>query len=116
MFRGKPMIITTTDSIEGAAIESYKGVVTVQVVYGTNALKDLFAKLRDVIGGRTGSYEDLFRDGQIKALEELKKKAKGLGANAVVGVEIDTGSITIDVSGTLVLITAAGTAVKISSK
>ena len=109
------MIITTTDTIQGVVIESYKGVVTAQVVYGSNAIRDFFAKLRDVVGGRTGSYEDLFRDGQNKALEELKKKAKALGANAVVGIELDSGSITIDVSGTLVLITASGTAVKIIS-
>ncbi len=109
------MIITTTDSIEGQVIESYQGVVTAQVVYGTDALKDFFAKLRDVVGGRTGSYEDLFKQGQKKALEELKNQAKALGANAVVGIELDSGSITVDVSGTLVLITAAGTAVKVSS-
>ncbi len=108
------MIITTTDSIEGAVIESYLGVVTAEVVYGSNVVKDMFAKLRDVIGGRTSSYEDLFRDGQKKALEELEKKAKGLGGNAVIGIEVDTGSITIDVTGTLILITATGTAVKTS--
>lgn len=108
------MIIATTDIIQGVEIESYKGVVTAQVVYGSNGLRDFFAKLRDIIGGRTGSYEDLFRDGQKKALQELQDRAKALGANAVIGIEVDTGSITVDISGTLVLITAVGTAVRIA--
>lgn len=112
---GRCMIITTTDIIQGVEIESYKGIVTAQVVYGSNAIRDFFAKLRDVVGGRTGSYEGLFKEGQREALNELQRRAKALGANAVIGVEVDTGSMTVDVSGTLVLITAVGTAVKTSS-
>ncbi|NJL78491.1 MAG: YbjQ family protein [Richelia sp. RM2_1_2] len=107
------MIITTTDVIQGAIVESYLGVVTAEVVYGSNFLRDFLAGIRDVIGGRTGSYERLFEEGQQKALAELQQRAQRLGANAVIGIEIDTGTINVDQSGVLLLITAVGTAVRI---
>ncbi|MEH2464103.1 YbjQ family protein [Nostoc sp.] len=106
------MIITTTDVIQGAVIESYLGIVTAEVVYGSNFLRDFLAGIRDIIGGRTGSYERLFEQGQRKALDELEQRAQRLGANAVIGIEIDTGTINVDQSGVLLLITATGTAVK----
>ncbi|MBD2297245.1 YbjQ family protein [Nostoc sp. FACHB-87] len=106
------MILTTTDVIQGAVIDSYLGIVTAEVVYGSNFLRDFFASIRDVIGGRTGSYERLFEEGQRKALLELEQRAQRLGANAVVGIEIDTGTINVDQSGVLMLITATGTAVR----
>lgn len=62
------MILTTTDVIQGAVVESYLGVVTAEVVYGSNALRDFFAGIRDIIGGRTGSYEKIFKQGQEEAL------------------------------------------------
>lgn len=107
------MIITTTDVIQGRTVESYLGVVTAEVVYGSNALRDFFAGIRDVIGGRTGSYERVFQRGQREALEELEQRARSLGADAVIGVEIDTGTINVDDKGALLLITATGTAVKL---
>ncbi|WP_017316120.1 YbjQ family protein [Mastigocladopsis repens] len=107
------MILTTTDVIQGAIVQSYLGIVTAEVVYGSNFLRDFFASIRDVIGGRTGSYERLFEEGQRKALEELERRALRLGADAVVGIEVDTGTINVDQSGILVLITATGTAVKL---
>jgi uncharacterized protein YbjQ (UPF0145 family) len=106
------MILTTTDVIQGAVIDSYLGIVTAEVVYGSNFLRDFFASIRDVIGGRTGSYERLFEEGQRKALAELEQRAQRLGANAVIGIEIDTGTINVDQSGVLMLITAVGTAVR----
>ncbi|MBD2451999.1 YbjQ family protein [Nostoc sp. FACHB-152] len=106
------MILTTTDVIQGAVIDSYLGIVTAEVVYGSNFLRDFFASIRDVIGGRTGSYERLFEEGQRKALAELEQRAQRLGANAVIGIEIDTGTINVDQSGVLMLITATGTAVR----
>ncbi|MBW4557070.1 MAG: YbjQ family protein [Trichormus sp. ATA11-4-KO1] len=106
------MIVTTTDVIQGAIIESYLGIVTAEVVYGSNFLRDFFASIRDVIGGRTGSYERLFEQGQRKAIEELEQRAQRLGADAVIGIELDTGTINVDQSGVLLLITATGTAVK----
>ncbi|MBU7583174.1 MAG: YbjQ family protein [Nostoc sp. TH1S01] len=106
------MILTTTDVIQGAVIDSYLGIVTAEVVYGSNFLRDFFASIRDVIGGRTASYERLFEEGQRKALLELEQRAQRLGANAVIGIEIDTGTINVDQSGVLMLITATGTAVR----
>ena len=108
------MILSTTDVIQGKIVQSYLGVVTAEVVYGSNFLRDFFAGIRDVIGGRTGSYEKLFQEGQQKALDELKERGRRLGADAVIGIEIDTGTINVDQSGVLMLITATGTAVKLS--
>jgi uncharacterized protein YbjQ (UPF0145 family) len=107
------MIVTTTDVIQGAVIESYLGIVTAEVVYGTNALRDFFAGIRDVIGGRTGSYEQVFEKGQREAIAELQQRAQRLGADAVIGIELDTGTINVDQKGALLLITAIGTAVKL---
>jgi uncharacterized protein YbjQ (UPF0145 family) len=107
------MILTTTDVIQGAVIQSYLGIVTAEVVYGSNFLRDFLASIRDIVGGRTGSYERLFEEGQRKAMEELKQRAQRLGADAVVGIAVDTGTINVDQSGVLLVITATGTAVKI---
>ncbi len=107
------MIVTTTDVIQGWSIDNYLGIVTAEVVYGTNALRDFFAGIRDMIGGRTGSYERIFEKGQLEAIEELKKRARELGADGVVGIEIDTGTINVDEKGVLLLITATGTAVQL---
>ncbi|NET01594.1 MAG: YbjQ family protein [Sphaerospermopsis sp. SIO1G2] len=107
------MLLSTTDVIQGAIIDSYLGIVTAEIVYGSNFLRDFFASLRDIVGGRTGSYERLFEEGQRKALEELERRAQRLGADAVIGIEVDTGTINVDQSGVLLLITATGTAVKI---
>ncbi|MCW9682348.1 YbjQ family protein [Dolichospermum planctonicum CS-1226] len=107
------MILTTTDVIQGAVIQSYLGIVTAEVVYGSNFLRDFLASIRDIVGGRTGSYERLFEEGQRKAMEELEQRAQRLGADAVVGIAVDTGTINVDQSGVLLVITATGTAVKI---
>jgi uncharacterized protein YbjQ (UPF0145 family) len=106
-------ILTTTDVIQGAVIQSYLGIVTAEVVYGSNFLRDFLASIRDIVGGRTGSYERLFEEGQRKAMEELEQRAQRLGADAVVGIAVDTGTINVDQSGVLLVITATGTAVKI---
>ena len=108
------MIVTTTDVIQGAVVESYLGIVTAEVVYGSNALRDFFAGIRDVIGGRTGAYERVFEKGQQDAIAGLQQRAQRLGADAVIGIEIDTGTINVDQKGVLLLITATGTAVKLA--
>jgi uncharacterized protein YbjQ (UPF0145 family) len=109
------MILATTDVIQGAIVEAHLGVVTAEVVYGSNALRDFFAGIRDIIGGRTGSYERVFERGHGDALAELEQRASRLGANAVVGIKIDTGTINVGETGTLLLITASGTAVRLRS-
>lgn len=108
------MLVSTTDTIQNQTITSYLGVVTAEVVYGTNVLRDFFAGIRDTIGGRTGSYERIFEKGQQKAIAELQERAQQLGADGVIGIEIDTGTINVDTKGVLLLITATGTAVKLS--
>jgi len=108
------MLTTTTDIIQGAVVESYLGIVTAEVVYGSNALRDFFAGIRDIIGGRTASYERVFERGQQDAIAELEKRADHLGANAVVGVRVSTDTINIDETGVLLLITATGTAIKMA--
>ncbi|NER33840.1 MAG: YbjQ family protein [Oscillatoria sp. SIO1A7] len=107
------MILTTTDTIQDASVASYLGIVTAEVVYGSNALRDFFAGIRDIIGGRTGSYEEVFKKGQEEAIAELERRASRLGADAVMGIEMDTGTINVDDKGALLLITAIGTAVKL---
>lgn len=107
------MILSTTDILQGITVNEYLGVVTAEVVYGSNALRDFFAGIRDIIGGRTGAYERVFQKGQQDAMDELSKRAKQLGADAVIGIEMDTGTIKLDESGVLLLITATGTAVKL---
>ena len=107
------MILSTTDSLQGENIQNYLGIVTAEVVYGSNALRDYFAGIRDVLGGRTGAYERVFEKGQKDALKELEARAKRLGADAVIGVHIKSDTINIDEHGVLMLITATGTAVKL---
>lgn len=107
------MILSTTDFIQGQDIQNYLGIVTAEVVYGSNALRDFFAGIRDVLGGRTGAYERVFEKGQQDALKELENRARKMGADAVLGVNIRTDSINVDDHGVLMLITASGTAVRL---
>ncbi|MFK8184690.1 MAG: YbjQ family protein [Phormidesmis sp.] len=106
------MILSTTDLIQGQNIQNYLGIVTAEVVYGSNALRDFFAGIRDVLGGRTGAYERVFEKGQRDAIKELESRAHKLGADAIIGIQIKTDTINIDEHGVLMLITATGTAVK----
>ncbi|MEA5462565.1 YbjQ family protein [Leptothoe sp. PORK10 BA2] len=107
------MILATTDTLQGQNIKQYLGIVTSEVIYGSNMLRDFLAGLRDFWGGRTGSYERVFEKGQQSALEELQDRAQKLGANAVIGIQLKTDTINLDDSGVLMLITASGTAVRI---
>ncbi len=110
------MLITTTDTVHGYEVTEYLGIVTAEVVYGTNILRDFLAGIRDVIGGRTGSYEKVFEKGQIEAIKKLEKRAQKLAANGVIGIKVDTGTMNLDEKGVLFLITATGTAVQLESR
>ncbi len=110
------MLITTTDIVQGYEITEYLGIVTAEVVYGTNVLRDFFAGIRDVIGGRTGSYENVFEKGQLEAIKKLEKRAQKLAANGVISIKVDTGTINMDEKGVLFLITATGTAVQLEPR
>ncbi|MEX0644111.1 MAG: heavy metal-binding domain-containing protein, partial [Parvularculaceae bacterium] len=83
------MIITTTPSVEGKAIRDYKGVVTGEAILGANVFLDLFAGIRDIVGGRSGSYEGALRKARGIALDEMAEEAEKLGADAVVFVDLD---------------------------
>ena len=107
------MIVTTTDFVQNQEITTYLDIVTAEVIYGTNALRDFFAGIRDMFGGRTGSYEKVFEKAQLEAIEELKKRARKLNADAIIGIKVDTGTINVDQEGVLLLVTATGTAVKL---
>ncbi|MCP9479931.1 heavy metal-binding domain-containing protein, partial [Marisediminitalea aggregata] len=83
------MILTTTPSIEGKTIKQYHGIVIGEAVMGANIFKDLFASIRDIVGGRSGSYEDELTKARQIAFRELEQEARNMGANAVVGIDLD---------------------------
>lgn len=103
------MIVTTTPSVEGHAIREYKGVVTGEAILGAHLFRDLFAGIRDIVGGRSGSYEKSLREAREIALRELEDEAQKRGANAVVGVDLDYE--VIGEQGSMLMVSASGTAV-----
>jgi uncharacterized protein YbjQ (UPF0145 family) len=105
------MTITTTPSIEGKQVEEYLGIVMGEAIIGANILKDFFASVRDVVGGRSKAYEDALRAARQEALREMANQAADLGANAVVGVDIDYE--VIGKAGSMLMVTSAGTAVRV---
>lgn len=105
------MLITTTPTIEGHPIRQYHGVVSAEAIIGANMFRDLFASIRDVIGGRSSVYESVLIEGRETALRELTDRAMRLGANAVVGVDFDYE--TVGSGGSMLMIVATGTAVSI---
>ena len=103
------VIVTTTPSIEGRAIHEYRGIVTGEAIMGANIFKDLFAGIRDIVGGRSATYERELRRARDIATEEMKTAAAELGANAVVGVDLDYE--TVGTNGSMLMVTISGTAV-----
>ncbi len=105
------MILSTTPQIEGRTIQEYKGVVTGETIIGANIVKDFFAGIRDIVGGRAGSYEKVLREAKEASLKEMMERAQALGANAVVGIDIDYE--TIGANNSMVMVATSGTAVVI---
>ena len=105
------MIITTTTSIEGRPVRDYLGVVTGEAILGANIFKDLFAGIRDIVGGRSATYERELRRARDLAMEEIKTAAAEMGANAVVAIDIDYE--TVGANGSMLMVTASGTAVRL---
>lgn len=103
------MILTTTPNIEGENIVEYKGIVFGEVISGVNFFKDFGASIRNFIGGRSGSYEKELLDARTKALQELEERARALGANAVVGIDVDYE--VLGEGGGMLMVTVSGTAV-----
>jgi uncharacterized protein YbjQ (UPF0145 family) len=105
------MLVTTTNAIEGRRIVEYKGLVAGEAILGANLFRDIFASIRDIVGGRSGSYEKVLNDARQTAVGEMTDKAAALGANAVIGVDLDYE--TIGSNGSMLMVTAAGTAVRV---
>lgn len=105
------MIVTTTQAIEGRKIKEYKGLVSGEVIFGMNALKDISASFRDFFGGRTSTYEKGMLDGRETAEREMCERAERMGANAIVGVSF--GYEVLGQSSTMIMISISGTAVVI---
>ena len=107
----QPITLTTTPAVEGRPVAAYLGIVTGEAIMGANLFKDLFAGVRDIVGGRSGAYEDELRKARSIALEELGMAAAQLGADAVVGVDLDYE--TVGQNGSMLMVTASGTAVRV---
>lgn len=105
------MIVTTTDSVEGKSITAYHGIVSGETILGANIVKDFFAGIRDVVGGRSGSYEKVLKDGKDMAMEDMMERAHELGANAIIGCDLDYEAI--GEKGSMLMVIANGTAVTI---
>ena len=107
------MIITTTDSVEGRRIGTYVGIVAGQAVLGTNVFRDFFAGIRDIVGGRAGSYEKELRRAKKLAIEDMEEEAQDLGADAIIGVDLDYEHIGTG-ERSMLMVSANGTAVKLA--
>lgn len=105
------MLIITTTAVEGHRVTAYHGIVTGQTIMGANIFKDLFASIRDIVGGRAGAYEKVLRDARDEALKELEAEARLRGANAIIGVDLDYGAVGSGES--MMMVSASGTAVTI---
>lgn len=106
------MITTTTHSIEGKSIEQYLGVISAEVIIGANVFKDILGGLRDFFGGRSGTYEKVMSEAKQNAINELIQKAQSVGANAIVGIDLDFE--TVGSGGSMMMVIASGTAVRIN--
>ena len=105
------MLMTTTPSVEGKQIVRYLGVVTGETIIGANVFRDFLAGVRDFFGGRSASYEAVLREAKDTALEEMARQAEALGANAVVGIDLDYE--TVGGSGSMLMVTCSGTDVRV---
>ena len=104
------MILSTTPTIEEHPIREYKGVVTGETIIGANIVKDFFAGIRDIVGGRSASYEKVLSQGKDTSMKEMMARAQALGANAIVGIDIDYETVG---KGSMLMVATSGTAVVI---
>lgn len=103
------MLLTTTNTIENKKMVNYVGLVTGEAIIGANLFRDIFASIRDVVGGRSGSYEEVLREAKDNAVSEMEENARKLEANAVIGIDLDYE--TVGQNGSMLMVTASGTAV-----
>ncbi|MDQ7039793.1 MAG: heavy metal-binding domain-containing protein [Rhodothermus sp.] len=107
------MLKSTTPVIEGRRITAYHGIVTGEAILGANIFRDLFASIRDIIGGRSGAYEKELRKAREMAFAEMEEQARQLGANAIVGIDIDYETLSTG-SGNMLMVSVSGTAVTVA--
>ena len=106
------MIVTTTPTIEGRMVRTYLGVINSETIIGANFIKDILGGLRDFFGGRSSTYEKVMEEAKESALRELVDKARAMGADAVIGIDLDFE--TIGANGSMLMVSASGTAVKLA--
>lgn len=106
------MIVTTTNAIEGKTITSYKGIVFGESIIGANIFKDFLAGIRDIVGGRSGSYEGVMVEARENALREMEQRAAAMGANGIIGVDLDYE--VLGAQNGMMMVTCSGTAVVLS--
>lgn len=104
------MIVTTTPTVEGRTISQYLGIVCGEAIIGANIIRDIFASIRDIVGGRAASYEQALSGARTQAFNEMVEQARRLGADAIVGVDIDYE--TVGSTATMLMVSVSGTAVK----
>jgi uncharacterized protein YbjQ (UPF0145 family) len=108
------MIVTTGPNVDGRQVIEYCGIVNGEAILGANLFKDFFAGIRDVVGGRSGAYEQSLRQARNTAVKEMMQAAKELGADAIIAVDIDYESLAINNGGNMLMVAASGTAVRLS--
>lgn len=107
------MIMTTTSTLQDKTITDYRGIVTGEAILGANIFKDLFAGIRDIVGGRSGAYEKELAKARSIAMHEMQERAEAIGANAVIGIDLDYETVTVGSGGGMLMVTASGTAVTV---
>lgn len=105
------MIITTTSTVEGHPVQQYFGLVTGEVIAGANLVRDIFASVTDIFGGRSGKYEEVLGRAREQAMAEMRERAAAMGANAVIGVDIDYE--VLGKAGSMLMVSVSGTAVRL---
>ncbi|MEM6263716.1 MAG: heavy metal-binding domain-containing protein [Bacteroidota bacterium] len=108
------MLVTSTSTLQDQKIEQYIGLVTGEAILGANAFRDFFAGIRDIIGGRSGAYEKVLQNAKETAIDEMVAAAADLGANAVIGVDLDFETINMGSGSNMLMVSASGTAVVIA--
>jgi uncharacterized protein YbjQ (UPF0145 family) len=103
------MILSTTSNLEGRQVENYLGIVSGETIIGANILKDFFASITDIVGGRSSAYEQVLREAKATAMSEMEMQARQLGANAIIGIDLDYETIREG----MLMVTVSGTAVKV---
>lgn len=105
------MLVTTTSTVEGRPVQEYLGVINAQSIIGANIFKDVFAGLRDIFGGRSKTYEGVLEQAKEDAMRELVERAQAMGANGILGVDLDFE--TVGAGGSMLMVIATGTAVRL---